>query len=106
VKHKIWNERKVQDDESWQEIFRHFKQKYISPKNNSALIECSLFLSETNVAVESAFSLVNALRNDNRTWLEVCSAISIVLVKHCFRKYYVHRISRVSLKKSFTATIF
>jgi hypothetical protein len=38
-KRETWNERKLPEDESWQEIFRHLKQKDIPLKNTSAVVE-------------------------------------------------------------------
>jgi hypothetical protein len=60
-KHEIWNEKKVTEDEHWQEIFQHFKQEVMPLKNISTIIEFSLSLPGTNAAVESVFSLVNTL---------------------------------------------
>jgi hypothetical protein len=72
-------------DERWQVIFRHFKQEDIPLKNISTVIEFSLSLPGTNAAVETVFSLVNALWTDKRNQLEVSTVKSIVLVKHHFR---------------------
>jgi hypothetical protein len=86
-KREIWNEKKLTEDENWQEIFRHFKQEDIPLKNISTVVEFSLSLPGTNAAVESVFSLVNALWTDERNWLEVSTVKSIGLVKHHFRNY-------------------
>jgi hypothetical protein len=54
-------------------------------KNISTVVEFSLSLPGTNVAVERLLSLVNALWTDEKNRLEVFTVKSIVLVKHHFR---------------------
>jgi hypothetical protein len=66
-KREIWNEKKLTEDERWQEIFRHFKPL----QNINTVVEFSLSLPATNAAVERVFSLVNALWTDERNRLEV-----------------------------------
>jgi hypothetical protein len=42
-KREIWNEKKLTEDERWQEIFRHFKQIDIPLKNISTVVEFFLY---------------------------------------------------------------
>jgi hypothetical protein len=56
-------------------------------KNISTIVGFSLPLPGTNAAVETVFSLVNALWTDERNRVKVTTVKSIVPVKHHFRNY-------------------
>jgi hypothetical protein len=66
-KFEVWSELKDQSvSEKWCEMFVHFTRHDINAENQKCLISFCLALPGSNAAVERVFSLINALRTDEK----------------------------------------
>jgi hypothetical protein len=66
-KFEVWSELKDQSvSEIWCEMFAHFTRQHINAETQKCLVSFCLSLPGSNAAVESVFSLINALWTDEK----------------------------------------
>ncbi len=78
---KEWENKKVETDQKWMDIFRHFKNKHIAFKNLQMIAEIVMCLPGTNASVERVFSLSNDFWSSEKASLSVEGLAAVLKVK-------------------------